>query len=145
MECDSFKHLFKDPIYFVMIFGCLIHWHQKASLISHLSVVEKEPPFRNLEELVTSPYQVTTLADSYLAQIWEKGSSNTFQDVWNTKFVDEEKSLKKTEEEIVQQGLSGQYAIYRVFRQKRYFSYPYQILPKMLFEANFGRKVVSCA
>ena len=79
-------------------------------------MVEKEPPFRNLEELVTSPYQVTTLADSYLAQIWEKGSSNTFQDVWNTKFVDEEKSLKKTEEEIVQQGLSGQYAIYRVFR-----------------------------
>ena len=96
----------------VVIFGCLNHWHWKASLISHLSVVEQEVPFRSLAELIASPYQVTTLADSSYQDIWERGSSNTYQDVWNTKFVDKEKSLKKTEEEAVQQALSGQYAIY---------------------------------
>ena len=34
---------------------------------------------------------------------------------------------------------------WQISPQERYFSYPYQILPKMLFEANFGRKVISCA
>ena len=32
--------------------------------------------------------------------------------MWNTKFQDKKKSLKKTEEETISQGLSGQYAIY---------------------------------
>ena len=35
--------------------------------------------------------------------------------MWNTKFVDKEKSLKKTEEEIVKPGLSGKYAIYLAY------------------------------
>ena len=97
---------------FVMIFGCLNHWHWKASLISHLSVVENHLPFTTLEELVTSPYQVTTLGDSYYQEVWQKGHSTLSKKIWNTKFVDKERSLKKTEREVIDEALSGNSAIY---------------------------------
>ena len=49
---------------FVLIFGGLSHWHWKASIISHLSVINRENPFMTLEELLSSSYQVTTVGDS---------------------------------------------------------------------------------
>ena len=96
----------------VLAFGALNHWHWKASIISHLSVIRKAIPFSNLEELVTSPYQIATLGDSYLQAIWENSNLMSYQEVWRTKFQDKEKSLKATEQELVSQALSEQYAIY---------------------------------
>ena len=97
---------------FVVVFGALNHWHWKASIISHLSVIENKVPFRNLEELVRSSYQVTTLGDSFFQAVWEKGNSSIYQKVWKTKFKEKPKSLKDTEKEVILQALSGPYAIY---------------------------------
>ena len=65
-----------------------------------------------LEELLSSSYQVTTVGDSSYQSVWQTGTSSIYQNIWKTKFNDKEKSLKKTEREVVSQGLSGQYAIY---------------------------------
>ena len=96
----------------IVLLGCLNHWHWKASIISHLSVVRRMHPFNSLEELVLSPYQVSTIADSYYQAVWQETDSRVYQDVWRTKFMNKEKSLKSSEQEVVDQALSGPYAIY---------------------------------
>ena len=96
----------------VLLLGSVNHWHWKASIISNLSVVQEEIPFRSKEELLASSYQVTTVRDSNHHSFWENSNSAIDQQVWKTKFLEQEKSLKKSEKEIVSQAFSGEYAIY---------------------------------
>ena len=95
-----------------LLCGCLIHWHWKASIISHLSVVTRNKPFRTLEDLKSSPYQITTIGDSVYELVWRQANSSISKQLWNTKFKDKDKSLKKTEEEAIAQTISSQYALY---------------------------------
>ena len=76
--------------------GCLVHWHWKASLISHLSVVIPHNPFSSLEELLLSSYQITILGSSSYQIDFEGAESGLFRDLWLTKF-----SLKFRRERII--------------------------------------------
>ena len=95
-----------------MLLGSVNHWYWKASIISHLSVVHEDIPFRSKVELLTSSYQVTTVRDSSHHSVWENSNSALDHQVWKTKFLEEGKSLKKSEQDMISQALSGEFAIY---------------------------------
>ena len=95
----------------ILLFGSLIHWHWKASIISDLSVDIPSIPFRSAEELVDSSYQITMEKDTALHQAFESAKSDLFKQIWDTKFRDKEKSLKNTVEEMMNVVKSGQYAL----------------------------------
>ena len=100
--------LFRLVFLVVMIFGGLVHWFWKASLISYLAVEEKVHPFRYLEELMSSSYQITTYKDSAYYSYWKNKSeefgANLFKDV--------KKSLKDTEDEIFNEVVTGRYTTF---------------------------------
>ena len=93
-----------------MFCGSLIHWHWKASIISHLSVVIPSIPFKNGAELLQSPYQITLVRDTALHAVFESANSGHLKKLWNTKFADKEKSLKTTEEEVLAMVKGDNYA-----------------------------------
>ena len=96
-----------------MYCGSLVHWHWKASIISHLSVVVPSIPFNSLGELLNSPYQVTTLANSAYQDIFEGAQDGVFKNIWDTKFQNKDKSLKATpEEQIAVIRANADYAMY---------------------------------
>ena len=96
----------------VLYCGSLVHWHWKASIISHLSVVVPSIPFNSLGELLTSPYQVTLLKNSAYQEVFEGTKSGIFREVWETKFKDREKSLKGTTDEMISVISKHDYALY---------------------------------
>ena len=55
----------------ILIFGSLLHWHWKASIISHLSVVLPDIPFSNGAELAESAYQITMMKGNALQVSWK--------------------------------------------------------------------------
>ena len=130
MECDSIKHIcqvslimilnifyycfhyFRIVFITVLVFGCLNHWHWKASIISHLSIILPTTPFDSLAGLLDSPYQITTLGDSYYEKFWLENEDEVIKNIADKKFEDKEASLKLTENEAVLQALSGPYALY---------------------------------
>jgi hypothetical protein len=81
----------------VLVCGCLTHWHWKASLISHLSVILPFNPFHALEELLSSPYQITLLGNSAFENDFE--GPGLLHELWLSKFLDENKSLTKSTRE----------------------------------------------
>ena len=96
----------------VLYCGSLIHWHWKASIISHLSVVVPNIPFHDLGELQTSPYQVTLLKNSAYQEVFEEAQTGQFKAIWETKFKNKEKSLKSEHSEMVSVISRGEYAMY---------------------------------
>ena len=52
------------------------------------------------------------MRDSYLQAFWESAKENKFAEIWNTKFLDKDRSLKATEAGVVAETLSGDYAMY---------------------------------
>ena len=98
----------------VLVFGCLNHWHWKASIISHLSIILPETPFDSLQGLIDSPYQITTLGDTYLSKVWFEADddSSLLKAIANTKFLDKDASLKKTEQEAIAQTMTDLYALF---------------------------------
>ena len=92
--------------------GCLVHWHWKASLISHLSVVIPHNPFSSLEELLLSSYQITILGSSSYQIDFEGAESGLFRDLWLTKFSDSNKSLTRGNGESTQVALNSHYTHY---------------------------------
>ena len=100
----------------VLVFGCLNHWHWKASIISHLSIILPQTPFKSLEELVDSSYQITTIGDSYYSKFWsEAQDGGLLKTIAETKFLDEDASLKSSEEEALAQTQSGPFAFFMVY------------------------------
>ena len=45
----------------VVLAGSLVHWHWKASIISHLAVSKPSLPFTTSEQLLESSYQANIL------------------------------------------------------------------------------------
>ena len=74
--------------------GSLIHWHWKASIISHLSVEIPNIPFQNGEELMQSPYQITLVKDTASINTFETATLDTLRNLWEKKFDVKQKSLK---------------------------------------------------
>ena len=110
---DNFL-MFRIVFITVLVFGCLNHWHWKASIISHLAVIIPETPFDSLKGLIESSYQITTLGDSYYEKVWfdAEDTSEIFGKIAKTKFENRAASLKNTEQEAVDQALKGRYALY---------------------------------
>ena len=75
------------------MFGSIVHWHWKASIISHLSVDIPDIPFTNAEELLKSSYQITMVRDTALTAALETANSDNMKKLWSTKFEDQDKSL----------------------------------------------------
>ena len=86
---------------FILYFGSLIHWHWKASIISHLSVVVPEIPFRNSAELLESEYQLTVHKDTAVHFALKNSSTGILKDVWDRKFLNKDLSLKDSIDEII--------------------------------------------
>ena len=91
--------------------GCLTHWHWKASLISHLSVVLPFNPFSSLDELLTSDYQITTWKNTAYQSDFEEAKSGIYRELWVNKFENKNKSLTTTDEAI-SNTLNGLYTFY---------------------------------
>ena len=98
--------------FIIVITGCLTHWHWKASLISHLSVVTPFSPFSTLEELLASSYQITTGANSAYQSDFEEATSGVMKDLWLSKFTNKEKSLVQSYGQSSQISLNEKYAQY---------------------------------
>ena len=98
--------------------GCLTHWHWKASLISHLSVVLPFNPFSSLGELLTSDYQITTWQNTAYQSDFEQAKSGIYQELWVRKFKNKNKSLTTTEEAI-SNTLNGLYTFYMDYNSAR--------------------------
>ena len=96
----------------ILTFGAVIHFHWKAALISALSVDNPTLPFRNAEELIPSPYQITLLKDSSYQVLFESARVDPLMTIWKSKFLDKETSLKQTKEEMMPLVLSGDYVMY---------------------------------
>ena len=95
----------------ILVCGCLTHWHWKASLISHLSVVLPFNPFSSLGELLTSDYQITTWLNSAYQSDFEDSKSGIYRELWIKKFKNKNKSLT-TMEEAMSNTLNGHYTFY---------------------------------
>ena len=110
---EGINEIFHRVVFFcVAIFGCLIHWHWKAMLISKLSISVPEIPFSSLEELIASPYQITTEKNSYYQALWKEMDDDLVKLAEKTKFKDESKSFKATPKEAVKQALEDDYAMF---------------------------------
>ena len=111
---QGINEIFHQRVVFfcVAIFGCLIHWHWKAMLISELSISVPEIPFSSLEELISSPYQITTIKNAYYQALWKEMDDDLVKLAGKTKFIDESKSFKATPEEAVKQALEDDYAMF---------------------------------
>ena len=70
----------------VLVFGSLLHWHWKAALISNLSIEVPKVPFKNMDELISSSYQITLLKDSSWEAEFKNAIDGPFKDAWETKF-----------------------------------------------------------
>ena len=109
--------LFRVVFITVLAFGCLNHWHWKASIISHLSIILPQTPFNALEELVDSSYQITTIGNSYYSKFWSEAQDRgLLKTIAETKFLDEDASLKSSEEEALAQTQSGPFSFFMVYR-----------------------------
>ena len=96
----------------VLILGGMINFYWKASIISNLSVSLPNIPFRSMNELIKSPYQITLIKDSSYQELFEKSDNPVFQAAWRTKFVDKSQSLKESLEEMVPLVVDGHYAMF---------------------------------
>ena len=83
----------------ILVCGCLVHWHWKASLISHLSIVLPFTPFSSLGQLLSSKYQITTKANGSNQLDFDQAKSGVYQELWLQKFKDKSKSLTSIEEQ----------------------------------------------
>ena len=92
--------------------GCLTHWHWKASLISHLSVVLPFNPFSSLGELLSALYDIMLLGNSADQNDFEEVKSGIFHELWLSKFSDKNKSLSKSTEESSNIALSSHFTQY---------------------------------
>ena len=95
-----------------MGFGCLLHWHWKASIISHLSVEIPKVPFQSLDELIASPYQITLLKDSSYQTEFETAEKGSLKKAWNTKFSDKEHSLQTDPKIMMSYVMAGKFVMY---------------------------------
>ena len=96
----------------IVVCGCLLYWHWKASLISHLSVVTPFIPFSSLEELLYSSYQITTLGSSAEQTDFEGANSGFYKDLWREKFLDTTRSLTETYSDGAKIALDSSYTLY---------------------------------
>ena len=96
----------------IQVFGCLTHWHWKASLISHLSVVLPFKPFSSLEELLSSPYDITLSADSAYQMDFELSKSGIFKELWLSKFSNKEKSLTNNKKQRTNLAINSIFTYY---------------------------------
>ena len=97
----------------VLLLGSLVHWHWKASIISHLSVSLPSLPFTSPQEFLESPYQVqpcrgdhlsqvTTIGDSSLQTKFEAAPEGSLYNLmWDKKFEEKNKSLVKKIEDTI--------------------------------------------
>ena len=72
-------------------------------------------PFTSLEGILSTPYQITLLKDSSYENMFKTASKEPLKTIWNTKFIDKEKSLLKTPEEMIPLILTGDYAMYETY------------------------------
>ena len=87
--------VFRIAFIFILVFGELLHWHWKASLISFLSVEKHHNPFNDLEELVKSNFQITLIAESVAQTVFESAKDGAYHRAWNTKFRKKDKSFRR--------------------------------------------------
>ena len=111
--------MFRTLFLVVLVGGCLIHWHWKASLISHLSVVLPFNPFSSLEELLYSPYQITLVGNSSRQALFEDQNSGVFHELWLSKFSDKNKSLQRTTQEAYKIATNPAYTVYTTLTSAR--------------------------
>ena len=78
----------------ILLCGSLIHWHWKASIISHLSVDIPAIPFRSSAELLESDYQITLHRDTAVHLALENASTGILKELWDSKFLNKDLSLK---------------------------------------------------
>ena len=90
----------------------MINFYWKASIISNLSVNLPNIPFRSINDLIKSPYQITLIKDSSYQELFEKSEDPVFKAAWETKFYDKSHSLKENLEEMVPLILNGQFAMF---------------------------------
>ena len=105
---NSFRILFLT----ILLCGSLLHWHWKGSLISYLSLVVPFKPFSSLEELLSSPYDITLLGNSAVQEHFEDAKPGIFQSLWLNKFSDRTKSLTKFPKDSTKLALNFKYAQY---------------------------------
>ena len=96
----------------VLVCGCLLHWHWKASLISFLSVEIPKVPFQNMKDLIGSSYQITTLKDSSWQARFQSALDGPFKTAWETKFENKELSLQSDPKEMIRLIMTGKFAMY---------------------------------
>ena len=111
----NYKYLFRIVFITVLVFGCLNHWHWKASIISHLSIVVPETPFKSLEELLDSTYGITAVGDSFYSKFWSAAEDGGIVSaIYKTKMLKDEASFKLNEQEALDQIMSGKYAYFTI-------------------------------
>ena len=92
--------------------GSLLHWHWKASIISHLSVVIPSIPFSNGAELIQSPYQITIVKGTALTSAFESAVSGELKILWDSKFINKEKSMKNNISGLIEPVKNEKYALF---------------------------------
>ena len=103
----------------VLVFGSLLHWHWKAALISNLSIEVPKVPFQNMDELISSSYQITLRKDSSWEAAFKNAIDGPFKDAWETKFVDKDLSLQSGFSEMMSLVMTGEYAMYNYLSSVR--------------------------
>ena len=96
--------------------GCLIHWHWKAAIISLLSVEVAHIPFLSLDSLTKSEYQITLFRDSSFEDEFKTATTGPFQNAWETKFVDKERSLQADIGSMLDLVMEEKYVMYEGLR-----------------------------
>ena len=69
-------------------------------------------PFSSLEELLSSPYDITLLGNSAVQEHFEDAKPGIFQSLWLNKFSDRTKSLTKFPKDSTKLALNFKYAQY---------------------------------
>ena len=91
----------------MLVCGSLIHWHLKASIISHLSVDVQDIPFATSTQLLESDYQIVMLKDTAPISILENAPSGIFKQLWDTKFLNKDLSLMGSTTDIIAEASRG--------------------------------------
>ena len=112
MIMENYVFISRIVFLIILVSGCLLHWHWKASLISYLSVEIPKVPFENMEELIGSSYQITTMKDSSWQTEFQCALDGPFKTAWETKFENKELSLQSDPKEMIKLTMSGAYAMY---------------------------------
>ena len=102
-----------------LVCGWLVHWHWKASLISHLSVVLPFTPFTSLEELLFSSYYITVLEKSVYQIDFDEAKFGIYKQLWESKFLNKNKSFSKSTAESIKVALDYEYATYMDYKSAR--------------------------